>query len=276
MDDTMNPFQLTGLFVDGADALLGWLLLLPREATLFVFSLLTALLMTLARRRFTNQSLLRRCSDDLRQLKRLDREAKQVSDKPRRQRLRNTVALIKRMQLAEDLKVLAVVLVPVAVLAMWAVERLDYLPPRVGDKLVIRAFFPISSVDGVTHLVPIDGVEMQSSPIQIIQPEQQSPPSGLAEWTLRPTSVADELTLTIRHHGESAEHRLSVGQRTYPPLQQLHQNVRLSRTEVVLRRYRPLGVNLKTDSLGLPPWMIGYLVLTLLIVPRLKRILRVA
>lgn len=255
---------------------LGWLLLLPRDATLLVFSVLTALLMTLARRWVTNQDLLRRCSEDLRQLKQLNREAKQSGDKPRRQRLRNTVGLVKRMQLAEDMKVLAVVLVPVAVLAMWAVERLDYLPPRVGEELVVRAFFPISSVDGVTHLVPTDGVELRSSPIQIIRADRQSPPIGLAEWTLRLTSASDELALTIRHHGESAVHRVSVGRQVYLPPQQLHQNQRVVGTDVLLRRYRPLGVDLKTDAIGLAPWMIGYLVLTLLFVPGLKRWLRVA
>lgn len=268
--------QISAAIMSGGDLLLGWLLLLPRDATLLVFSVLTALLMTLARRWVTNQDLLRRCSEDLRQLKRLNREAKQAGDKPRRLRLRNTVALVKRTQLAEDMKVLAVVLIPVAALATWAVERLDYLPPRVGEDFVVRAFFPISSVDEVTHLVPIDGVDLQSSPIQIIQADQQSPPSGLAEWTLRPTSAADERTLTIRHHGESVVHRVSIGRRTYLPPQELHQNVRLSQTEVLLRRYRPLGVDLQTDSLGLPPWMIGYLVLTLLFVPGLKRLLRVA
>ena len=272
--DTMTQFS--DWMVRLLDGPLDWLLLLPRDATLLVFSVLTALLMTLVRHWITNQDLLRRCSDDLRQLKRLNREAKQAGDNPRRLRLRNTVALIKQMQLVEDMKVLAVVLVPVAALAMWAVERLDYLPPRVGEALVVRAYFPISSVDEVTHLVPIDGVELQSSPIQIIQPDQQLPPAGLAEWTLRPTSANDELTLTIRHHGESAKQRVSIGRRTYLPPQQLHQNVRLSRTEVLLRRYCPLGMDLKTDTIGLPPWMIGYLALTLLCVPGLKRWLRVA
>lgn len=272
--DTIN--QINAPIVSVGDVLLGWLLLLPRDGTLLVFSVLTALLMTLVRRWVTNQDLLRRCSADLQQLNRLIREAKQAGDKPRRQRLRSTVAMVKQIQLAEDMKVLAIVLVPVAALAMWAVERLDYLPPRVGESLVVRAYFTISSVDEVTHLVPINGVELQSSAIQIIQPDQQTPPLGWAEWTLRPTSATDALPLTIRHHGESAEHRVSLGRRTYLPPQQLHPNVRLSRTEVVLRRYCPLEVDLKADTIGLPPWMIGYLALTLLFVPGLKRLLRVA
>ncbi len=268
--------QLSDTMVRSLDVPLGWLLLMPRDVTLFVFALLTTLLMTLARRWFTNQDLLRRCANDLRQLKRLNREAKQAGNKPRRQRLRATVAMIKQMQLAEDMKVLAVVIVPVAVLAIWAAERLDHLPPRIGEELVVRAYFPISSVEEVTHLVPTNGVELISSPIQIIRRDQQSPPIGIANWSLLPTSAADDLKLTIRHRGESAEHRVAVGRNAYLPPQQLHPNERLKVTAVVLKRYRPLNLNLKTESLGLPPWMVGYLALTMLLVPRLKRLLRVA
>ena len=272
----MDPISTTSdAIVWTLDRLLGWLLLLPRDATLLVFALMTALLMTLVRRWVTNQDLLRRCANDLRQLKELNREAKRGRDKPRRQRLRNTVAMIKQIQLAEDMKVLAVVLLPVALLAMWAVERLDYLPPRVGDDVVVRAFFPVSSVDELTHLVPRDGVEFSSPAVQIIQPEHQSPPIGQAEWRLRFGSAAHGLMLTVRHHGDSAAHLVAVGQSTYLPPQQHHSNERLKTTEVVLKRYQPLGLNLKTESFGLPPWMISYLVLTLLLVPGLKRLLRV-
>lgn len=257
------------------DVPLGWLLAWPRDATLLAFSLLTALLMTVARRYVTNQDRLRRCSDDLRQLKRLSREAKQLGDKPRRQRLRSTAAMIKPMQLVEDLKVLAAVILPVAALALWAVERLDYLPPRVGDELTVRAYLPISSVDGVAHLVPANGFELQSSVIQLVRADEQLPPVGVVEWKLRPTTATDELTLTIRHRGESAVHRVAIGQRTYLPPQQLQQNERLRQTEVELVRYRPLGLPLKTENFGLPPWMVGYLLLTLLTVPLLKRVCRV-
>ena len=267
--------QFTDWIVRMLDVPLGWLLNWPRDATLLVFALLTALLMTVARRYVTNQDRLRSCSADLRQLKRLARDAKQSDDKPRRQRLRNTAAMIKPMQLAEDLKVLAAVLLPVAALALWAVERLDYLPPRVNDELTVRAFLPISSVDSVAHLVPMNGVELQSSAIQVVTADQQSPPVGVVQWKLRPTSATNELALTIRHRGESAVHRVAIGRRTYLPPQQVHQNERLTQTEVELVRYRPLRVPLKSEGIGLPPWMVGYLCLTLLLVPMMKRCLRV-
>ncbi|MBM3971978.1 MAG: hypothetical protein FJ302_19275 [Planctomycetes bacterium] len=268
--------QLNQTILHGLDLPLGWLLLLPRDVSVFVFSLLTALLMTAVRRWFTDQHLLHRCANDLRQLRQLDRRAKQIADKPQRQRLRRTVAMIKQMQLPEDMKLLAVVIVPVAVLAIWGAERLDYRPPRVGEELIVRAYFPISSVGGVTHLIPVNGVEFVSSPIRIIQSDQQSPKAGMAEWSVRTTSATDELRLTIRHRNESVVHRVAVGRTTYLPPQMLHANERLTATEVLLKRYRPLNLNLTTESFGLPPWMFGYLVLTLLLVPSLKRMLRIA
>ena len=268
--------QLCSWVVRGLDIPLGWLLGLPRDVTLLLFAIATALLMTLARRAVTNQDLLRRCAQDLRQLKQLIRSAKLSRDKPQLQRLRGTTALIKGMQLTADLKVLAVVLVPIAALALWATERLDYLPPRVGEELVVRAYFPLSSIDGLTHLVPTPGFELTSSTIQqVTRADAKLPPSGIAEWTVRSSSVADDLVFAIRHHGESGAHHVAIGRPTYLPLQQFHPNERLSRTEVVLQRYRPLSLDLKTDSIGLPPWMIGYLALTLLMVPGLKRLLRV-
>ena len=255
---------------------LGWLLWLPRDVTLLLFAALTALLMTLARRAVTNQDLLRRCAEDLQRLKQLLRQTRRLQDKPTRLRLRSIVGLIKGMQLAADMRVLVVVLVPVAMLAIWASERLDYLPPQIDRDLVVRAHFPLSSIEGLTHLVPAAGYELKGTAIQVIRADTASGSSGgLAEWTLHPTSAAEDLAIVIRHRHESATHRVSIGRATYRPPVQTHANERLALTEVVLDRYRPLGLNLKTEMIGLPPWMVGYLVLALLLVPILKRLLRV-
>ncbi len=262
--------------VRAVDYPLSWLLWLPRDVTLLLFAALTALLMTLARRAATNQDLLRRCSEDLRRLKQLAREAKEARDKPTVLRLRGTAGLIKGMQLAADMRVLIVVLLPVAMLAIWANERLDYLPPQVDRDLVVRAHFPLSSIEGLTHLVPAAGCELNGTAIQVIRADAASASSGgLAEWTLRPTSATEDLAIIIRYRNESATHRVAIGHATYRPPVQTHANERLALTEVVLDRYRPLGLNLKTETIGLPPWMVGYLVLTLLLVPTFKRLLRV-
>ena len=260
--------------VRAADVPLGWLLWLPRDVTLLLFAVLTAIVMTLARRAVTNQDLLRRCADDLQRLKQLLRETRRSQDKPTRLRLRRTVGLIKGMQLAADMRVLVAVLLPVAILAIWASERLDYLPPQVDRDLVVRAHFPLSSIEGLTHLAPAAGCELKGPAIQVIQMDAASS-SGLAEWTLHPTSASDDLAIIIRHRNESATHLVAIGHATYRPPVQSHPNERLALTEVVLDRYRPLGLNLKAEAIGLPPWMVGYLVLTLLLVPTFKRLLHV-
>ncbi|MBS0205193.1 MAG: hypothetical protein JSS49_20000 [Planctomycetes bacterium] len=257
------------------DLPLGWLLVLPRDLGLLLFALGTALLMTLVRRFATNQDMLHRCSSDLRQLKSLSRAARQAADKLQVARLRSTVGQIKGMQLSQDLRQLAVVLIPVGILAVWASERLDYIPPRPGDELTVRAHFPASSVDRFTHLVPALGIDLKSTAIQIINRSSLSPPGGMAEWTVVPQDTGD-FDLTIRHQGESAVHRLEIGGRTYQAPHQLHAGPRLTRTEVRLDRYLPLGSNCGSEWLGLPPWMIGYLILTLVSVPLWKRLLAIA
>ncbi len=268
--------QLCNWIVRTLDIPLGWLLWVPRDVSLFLFALGTALLLTFARRWLTNQDLLQRCAQDLRQLKRLRREVRQSPDKSRLRQLRGTVALVKSRQLRADFQVLLAVLVPLAAIALWAIERLDYLPPRVDQDLIVRAYYPSSSIDELAHLVPARGFELESPAIQLIRPDGQTPPSGLAAWTIRPTAAANDILLTIRHQSDSAEHHVAIGRKTYLPPQQLHENQRRTKTEVVLERYRPLGLNLKTEVIGLPPWMAGYLVLTLLLVPCLKRLLRVS
>lgn len=261
--------------IRGVDFLLGWILTLPRDFGLLVFALGTALLMTIVRRMVTNQDLLRRCSSDLRQLKTLRCETRHSADKPTLARLQATVGQIKQMQLAQDLRLLAFVLIPVGILAVWASARLDYIPPRQGEALIVRAYFPPSSVDQITHLVPDSGFDLKSTAIQIIKSTSQSPPMGVAEWTIVPHDM-DAIGITIRHHGESAIHHLDIGGRTYQAPIQQHDGLRLVRTEINIEQYLPLGSHCGSKWLGLPPWMIGYLVLTLILVPVLKRLCSVA
>ncbi|MDB5344947.1 MAG: hypothetical protein JWP89_3324 [Schlesneria sp.] len=254
---------------------LGWLLWLPRDLSLLLFALGTALTMTLLRKRVTNQHFLHCCAADLRRLKQLKAEAKSEGDMQAIARVRSTTGQIKGIQLVADLRVLAVVLIPVAVLAMWAGERFDYIPPRIGEPLVIRAHYPASSVGKLTHILPIAELGLVSPPIQAVRSDSQSPPTGIAEWMIRLPEPGD-FQITLRHQGESAFHQLRVGQWTYFAPQQQQQGERLSQTEVDLERYHPLGFDLGSQWIGLPPWMIAYVILTLVLVPVIKRVLHIA
>jgi hypothetical protein len=257
------------------DGPLGWLLAMPRDLAIVAFATLTALLMTVARRYVTNQNLLHRCSIDLKRLKDLVLAARNSQDKASILRFRTTMAQIKGIQLAADLRVLVVVIVPLGVLAIWATERFDYLPIALNDDIAIRACFPVSSIGRVTHVVPDPAFELLGSPVAIVAADPADPTRAVAEWTLRPRLPGDHSVL-IRHERETGTHTLKFGGATYEPPVQIQKCDRISSTEVGIRRYLPLGFSMGGNIVNLPPWLIGYLMLTLGITPVIKRLLQVS
>lgn len=253
---------------------LGWMLDLPRDAAIVLVAVITSLLLTLARKWTTNQDLLRRCTADLARLKTLIRQSKRAGDRPAVARMRGTVTTIKMMRLNADGVVLAVSLVPIALLAVWAMQRLDYLPPRAGDELQIRATFPLSSVDKLTHLISPPNVEVKSGAIQQVRLDAAGK-SGVAEWTLQPQSDAADLPLVIRHQNQTVTHVLNVGGRVYTAPLQRHPTDRIPETQAELRQAKFLGLVPGIQSIAFAPWLVAYLILTVPLVPLLRRMLRV-
>lgn len=258
-------------FLDGP---LGWLLDLPRDLTLLLFATMTALLMVVARRFLTNQDLLHRCAADLKRLKELMRAARSANDMQAVLRYRVTIAQIKGMQFAADMRVLAGVIIPLGAVALWAAGRFDYLPIAFDEDVVVRAHCPVSSIGHLAHVVPVAELALKSSPITVVKADPDDSTRGIAEWRLHP-EVPGESTITIRHAGESATCQVIIGESTYAPPIQQQSGSRLVATEVMLRRYFPLGSSLGSDYVHLPPWLIGYLILTVALMPVIKRLLKV-
>ena len=262
------------LLIQILDLLLGWLLAIPRDLALVIFAAMTAFLMTVVRRYVTNQNVLQRCADDLRRLKELLRIARSSNDKSSVARYRTTTAHIKGIQLAADMRVLIAVIVPLGAMAFWATERLDFLPITIGEETVLRAHFPLSSVGRIAHVVPTPAFELNGSPITIIAVNPVDPAQGLAEWTLR-ARLAGTHTISIRHEGETATHPVKMGVATYEPPVRIQKCDRISSTENQIRRYLPLGYSLGSTFVNFPPWLVGYLILTLCLTPAIKRLLKV-
>jgi uncharacterized membrane protein (DUF106 family) len=258
------------------DLPLGWLLTLPRDAAIVLVAAGTSLIMTLARKWCTNQDLLRRTKDDLARLKSLAREAKRNGDKAAVLRTRSTVAAIKTMRLRADGIVLAVSLAPLAMLAMWAAQRLEYFPPRVGEELMLQAQYPLSSVDTLTHLVPPSGVKLNSPALQLVQVDPLDPQHGMAHWKFVPETPVDSLPLVVRHAGDSVTHLLNVGGQIYSPPVQMHVDVLPMTTTVELRQAKFLGRVPGFPQLGLAPWLVAYVLLSVALVPLLRRVLNVS
>jgi uncharacterized membrane protein (DUF106 family) len=256
---------------------LGWLLYLPRDLALVLLALATAGLLALGRARFTNQDLLRRCRQDLLRLKVLRTDAKRQGDRVALQRMQTTKSMIQLILLRADVKLMAILFIPLALLALWSAERLDFFPIYTGQDVTVRASFPPSSVDKLAVLIPC-GREMtlKTSPIQVIEAAGEGDPQGVATWVVQFSAKTRQLDLEIRHQDETAIHPVAVNTAFYLPPVQRHPESRITATEVQMVRYRSLGIIPGIESLGLAPWMIGYLLLSLLLIPVTRRVVGAA
>jgi len=267
--------QATHWIVRLADAPLGWLLALPRDLAIVLLAVGTSLLLSLVRKWTTNQDQLRRSRDDLRRLKQLRREARQAGDKAAIARLRATRGLVNALRLKAEGLPLLVSLLPIIFLAVWAVERLDYFPPQVGEDFTLRAYFPLSSVDKLAHLVPPEGAELRGPAVQLVQLDPHGQANGVASWTLCAPRPADSLGIVIRHQGEAATHAVRIGGHTYAPPVTPHEGGRILASEVLLRQAKLLGIVPGIPAIGFPPWLVAYLLIVIPLVPVLRRALRV-
>ncbi|HND54109.1 MAG TPA: hypothetical protein PLV92_16980 [Pirellulaceae bacterium] len=258
------------------DLLFGWLLLFPRDATLLLLAFGTTALITLARKLLTNQPLLAACRRDLARLRELQQEAKSRGDRDSVARQRQTIALLKLERLKADLIVLGATILPIGLAAWWAAERLEFLPLQPGRSFEIVAEYPFSSIGKLTHLAPPDGIELRGPAIQLVIADPDDETRGLAKWTCLPmANVEGDVELLVRHRGDSAAHHVRLGGRSYLPSTIDHTSGAVQRTRVPLSEFRPFGFVPGVPHLAMPPWLVGYLLLTLALVPLVKRLANV-
>lgn len=254
------------------DLLFGWLLLFPRDTTLVLLACGTTALLTLVRRLLTNQPLLAACRRDLARLREMQLEAKSRGDRDAVARQSQTMAFLKLERLKADLIVLGATIVPIGLAAWWASERLEFLPLQPGRSFEIVAEYPFSSIGKLTHLAPPDGIELRGPAIQLVSADPDDETRGLARWTCLPmANVEGDVELLVRHRGASAAHRIRLGGRSYLPASIDHSSGAVQRTRVPLSEYRPFGFVPGVPQLALPPWLVGYLLMTLALVPLVKR-----
>ena len=270
--------------VSSGDTVFGWLLALPRDAALIALALATVLTSLAARRWCANQDRLRRSVADLRVLKRLKREAKRAG-RTRGELLRfdQTAARVRWGQLIVDLRVLGIVLIPLLWLATWAAVRFDYEPIVPGKVYTVTARLPSSSVGRIAHLVPEPWFTPESSLIARAVPDPDQPGWARAVWQLRfaDQSAANTATLamTLRHGGETVAHPVYLdGRRPSPAVVPASASLsgagasRLMESRLSVSEYRFLGWVPGWPAAGLAPWVVAYLLLSLLLLPIAKRV----
>ncbi|NLF30773.1 MAG: hypothetical protein GX591_07795 [Planctomycetes bacterium] len=252
-----------------ADLLLGWMLLLPRDAALVAVALLSALVLTLVRLVSTDQDLLKRCAADTRRLKQLLREARRRKDRQARGRHRATLQQIQMVKLRAEARPLVLALVPIALLAVWCFSRLAYLAPQGGQVAVVEVRLAADEAGSLLHILPQAGLQAEDGWIRRAEPADDG---AVARWRLRAEARGEPYVLTIRGAGPVCTKQLIADGRHYaPPLEYFGDvDVRLA-----LEEYRPFGV-VGGLSAALPPWIVGYLILVLPLSVIGKPLLRIA
>ncbi len=267
---------LNELILRTMDVPLGWTLALPRSLTIVALSVLTAAILVGVRRIATDQDLLERCSRDKERLRILTKLARRSNDKEALGRYRTTGSMIAMVKARSEIKPLLVSLLPVALLATWAFQRVAYVPLRAGTDVVVTAYLPVSAEGRLMHLVPMEGVECPSGWVQQTRVVQQGGQAySQAQWTLLAAPADRPYVLTFRYAGATYHKPVRVGQPIYEPPVQTYDDTEVLTIETHMEECRLFGVIGGITWIGLPPWLAAYFLVSIPAMLLLKRVLRV-
>ena len=263
------------LIVAMMDCLLGWLLRFPSDVQLIGIAILSAVVLTGVRFWTSNQDLLRRCRADKARLKTLIREAKTRRDKDAVTRHRTTLGMIALKQLRQEAGPLLASLIPIVLLATWALSRLEFHPLKIGQPVEFAAYFPISAVGKIAHIVPSDDLAAETGWIQeITAVTGQGPAHGTATWQLVSSAGPALRGLQVSFGGRTFEHFIHAGSQTYEAPVQTHGDHLLA-TELKLRPVKLFGLVPGIPAIHFPAWLTGYLLLIIPLTFLLKKALGV-
>ncbi len=196
------------------DTLLAGLLALPKDGTLLVVAGATAGLLSVVRMFTTNQNLLKRCHFDKKRLRALAAQARKAKTKNVVSRCKQIKNMIAKKTLKQEVLPLMVSIIPIICIATWCFERLGFHPPGNKEDVEVVAYFRVSQVGQLVHLVPEDGLSVAKGWVKEIEVAQAADgqPYGLASWIVRGTARAQTYPLVFRYAGKQYEHELLVGQ----------------------------------------------------------------
>jgi len=241
----------------------------------------TSLMMTLARRWFTNQERLHRCKNDLGRLKALKKIAKKAKDKLAVENNAGTVGLVKMIQMGAEGRALLFSIVPVALLATWAWQRMAYIPAPADKPLAIRAYFAPSALDRLAWLCPAPGLQLADGNyvqrVRSIASDPAKPDSKdpMAVWNIKASPSVHDLDLCIQIGDQVVHHPCQIGLSTYATPIVEHTDGPIITTEAVLVDPKFLGILPGFSQYGFGSWLIAYVILASIFVPLLRKVLKV-
>jgi hypothetical protein len=175
--------------------------------------------------------------------------------------------------------------VPIAVLGTWCFQRLAFVPPRAGEAVLLRAYFPVSAVGELAHVVPQEGlreVSREDSPgsgrwIQEITSDTPGPDgiaaNGIATWKIQAEARPQPYTLAIRCKTTTVEKALLVGQPFYSPdVESYGGDQAVISAQIEMKPVKLLGLVPGIDCLLMPPWLVAYFLIAIPAVSLIKRL----
>ena len=242
------------------DALLGWLLALPRDASLIILAMSTAAMSLVLRWRLSDQHTLRCMRVDRRRLAQRIAAARRDDQQESLLRYRRISARILRKQALVETRLALLTFVPLSAIVTWAAARIHYWPPNPGEPIEFVLYTPASAVGTVVHLVPSEDLEAPTGWIREVESSQRhGSPRGRAVWSLKSREAQVSRRLEVRIRSRTLTHPVMIGFNRYPPPDVLHEDEFESR--LTLTPYQPFGWF--PGIAGLAPWLTAYLIAVL-------------
>lgn len=271
-----------------ADPVLSWLLRLPMDLALLIVAVGTGSIITFSRLFTTNQDLLRRCNRDKQRLKELIREAKARKDKEAVRRHVMTRNMIGMTTMRQEGRPLLAAMLPIAILGTWCFQRLAFVPPQAGETVTVSAYFPVSAVGELAHIVPHEGVREVTPTnsatrarwiqeiVADLDPRTHKPVGAVATWQLQADADAKPYKLAIRHKTATVEKELLIGQQAYAPDVEFYgADQPVTCVRIGMKPVKLFGLLPGIRWLLLPPWLTAYFLIAIPSVSLIKRLAKV-
>jgi hypothetical protein len=250
---------LERLLTQAGDLLFEGMLWLPRDLTLLLLAALLIALLLGLRWLLADRDTLRLLAADEHRVRNLQAAARSAGDGAALCRHRRVRRLLAARRARLEMVPALAGLLPALFVLHWGARRLEFLPLRTGEPVVIEATFGASAIGRPAHLVPQESLSAEPAWIRMIEPADDFEARGTAEWRVSGGS-SGKITLMLRHPGGSLPIPLELGTGRYERPMIRHEGDVI--THVQLLRYRPLGVVPPLSWPGLPAWVIGLLLLT--------------
>jgi len=189
------------------NAVFGPLLGLDPLLAVALMSIVVALLISVIHKYTTDQNLMKRLKDEM---KELQAEAKALRDHPEK-----AMAVQKQMMetnmkyMMQSMRATMFTLLPIIIIFGWMNAHFAFMPLHAGEEFTVSALFDADG--GTVALIPIEGIEAVSEAKQTIGGRE-------AKWTLKGLSPGEYLLqFAYNEKTYTAPVSISNGERIYAP-----------------------------------------------------------